>query len=298
MNTLNIIKAGLIFITLFYFTSCKEKPVDLKKEITITGSESEKLVVQYLANQFAQLNKGVNIIVKGGGSEYGIIKLKDGDCDIANSSRVFDDADYAEFKKNNVKQAIIAVDAIAIVTHPSLGMDKLSLEQLSGIYAGRIKNWKEIGGPDLDILPIGRKTGSGTRLYMQHRLNIEEFSPMLPEFKRYEEIIAQVAKNKNAIGYVSLEHALSIDGRPNASTYIMPVSIDGVEAKFPYDKEAISYGDYPLIRPLFQYYHPGQNEYIEKFIQFELSDEGQRLLQKIGYYPINDFHKQINKVKM
>ena len=285
-------------MTLFYFSSCKEKPADVKKEIVITGSESEKSLVQYLANHFVELNKSINIKVSGGGSEDGVLKLKKEECDIANSSRVFDNADYAAFQTGSVKQAIIAVDAIAIITHPSLGINGLNVQQVSDIYAGRIKNWKEVGGPDLDIMPVGRKEGSGTRQYMQHRLNIEEFTPIQQEFKRYEEIMAQVAKNKNAIGYVSLQYAMDGDGRLEANVSIVPVSIEGAEPQMPYNKEAISYGDYPLIRPLFQYYIAGKNEYVEKFIQFELSPEGQKLLQKIGFYPINDFHKQINKVKM
>lgn len=298
MQKTNLKKFGILLIALFYFSSCKEKPTTLKTEINIVGSESEKLLVQYLANHFTQLNKDINISVKGGGSEYGIMQLKADACDIANSSRVFNEKDYFDFKKDSVKQVIVAVDAIAIITNPSLGIDRLNLQQLSDIYSGKIRNWKELNGPDVDIMPVGRKEGSGTLLYMKHRLNIEDFSPKQQEFSRYEEIVEQVAKSKNAIGYVSLEHVLDINGTPDGSVSIMPISMDGIIAQLPYDKESISYGEYPLIRPLFQYYQPGKNKEIERFIQFELSVEGQKLLQKIGYYPINDFHKQINKIKM
>ncbi|HEY1039225.1 MAG TPA: phosphate ABC transporter substrate-binding protein [Bacteroidia bacterium] len=283
---------------LFFFSSCKEKPASVQRDIVITGSESEKSLVQYLANHFVQANKQLNIKVRGGGSESGINALKKGECDIANSSRVFESSDYEAFKTDSVKQAIVAVDAIAIITHPSLGVNGLNVRMVSEIYSGKIKNWQEVGGPDLDIMPVGRKEGSGTRQYMKHRLNLDDFTPIQQEFKRYEEIVAHVAKNKNAIGYVSLKYALDSERRPLAEVSIVPVSIEGVEPQLPNDNEAIVYGDYPFIRPLFQYYLPGQNESIEKFIRFELSVEGQQLLQKIGYYPINDYHKQINKLKM
>ncbi len=299
MKTIKILSKRIAFVALISLSACKESNTpDLKKDLVIKGSESEKLMVQYLANHYNTSAKDINIEVKGGGSEYGISEFKEGACNIANSSRVFQEEDYAQVKSNSVKQAIIGVDAIAIITHPTLGIGSLNLYEISQIYLGRIKNWKELGGPDLDIMPIGRKEGSGTRQYMQHRLNVENFSDYVQEFSKYEEIVAQVSKNKNAIGYVSLKHAMSNDGLPSGTVWVMPLSLEGAQPKSPFDKDAIAYGEYALIRPLFQYYLGGKNPEVEKFINFELSSEGQELIQKVGFYPINDFHKQINKLKM
>lgn len=269
----------------------------IKSDIGIVGSESEKLLVQTFANRYAMTSK-LNISVIGGGSENGILALQKGECNIANSSRVLTDADYKQFKNDSVKQAIIAVDAIAIITHPTLGINELSLEQLSDIYSGKIKNWKELDGPDLAIIPVGRNPGSGTRTYIQHRFNLIEFASTIHEYKTYEEIINEVSNQKGAIGYISFQFIQDENLKELNNIRIMPVYFDANPPYVPLESDAITYGDYALIRPLFQYYIPDKENKVIKFIEFELSERGQQIARDLGFYPINDYHKQINRAKM
>jgi phosphate transport system substrate-binding protein len=288
-------------MTLSLFVSCKQNSTDeVQQRFLIKGSESEKFLTQYIVGSYNVKNKLRAFDVEGGGSESGIEALKKHECDIANSSRVLSNDELLQYG-DSVKQAIIAVDAIAVITHPTIGIGSLTVQEIAAIYSGKIRNWKEVGGPDLDIMPIGRKEGSGTRVYWQDRLAIDNFSDYVQEFGKYEDIVAQVEKNKNAIGYVSLKAITNYEGIPYKNVWIMPISLDETsldKTYLPYDKEAIFYGDYPLIRPLFQYYIGGKNNEVEKFIQFEISSEGQELVKKLGFYPINDFHKQINKLRM
>jgi phosphate transport system substrate-binding protein len=291
-------KIGVVLVVLIFSACSNTKEKQVTKELLIEGSESEKLLVQHLANHYNETNETTNIVVKGGGFEHGIEELKQGVSDIANSARIFTESDYKAFKSDSVKQAIVAVDAIAIIINPTLALPSLSIQQLSDIYSGKIKNWKEVGGPDLFITPVGRKEGSASRFYMEKRLNIEEYTYTQREFDKYEEIKDFVTKTKNAIGYVSLTYALDGNGTPYGDIWVLPMNIDGAAPHLPYDAEAVSYGTYPFTRPLFQYYVDGKNSEVQKFIQFELSDKGQELIKKFGFYPINDFHKQINKLKM
>lgn len=290
-----------VILAISLFVSCKQTTTDeVQQRFLIKGSESEKFLTQYVVGSYNVKNKLRAFDVEGGGSESGIEALKKHECDIANSSRVLSTDELLQYG-DSVKQAIIAVDAIAVITHPTIGIGSLTVQEIAAIYSGKIRNWKEVGGPDLDIMPIGRKEGSGTRVYWQDRLAIENFSDYVQEFSKYEDIVAQVEKHKNAIGYVSLKAVTNYEGIPYKKVWIMPLSLDETsldKTYLPYDKEAISYGDYPLIRPLFQYYIGGKNNEVEKFIQFEISSEGQELVKKLGFYPINDFHKQINKLRM
>lgn len=266
--------------------------------IVIKGSESEKSLVRFLADEYSKTNKGITFEVVGGGSEVGINDFKAGICDIANSSRIFEDEDYAQMKSDSVKQAIIAIDAIAIIANPYVRVGSLSLEQLSGIYSGKIKNWKELGGKDTAIMIIHKSGVTGTSEYMLHRMSIEKFGVPMKEYKSYQDVANEVVKHKNAIGYVRLKYATNEKGLPLNGLWVMPINTEGFEPCLPFDVGAIADGGYPLTRPLFQYYIGGKNPEVEKFINYELSPEAQMLMITKGLYPINDFHKQINKMKM
>lgn len=109
-------------------------------------------------------NPDITVSVSGGGSGNGIKALIDGTANIANSSRFI--------KQEEVKMAVekgrypvpfgVAIDAIIPVVHPSNTIADLTIEQLHDIYAGKIKNWKELGGQDRPIAVVSRDTSSGT----------------------------------------------------------------------------------------------------------------------------------------
>lgn len=183
-----------------------------------------------------------------------------------------------------------------IITHPSLHLNYISLYQLSAIYIGRITNWKQIGGPDKPIHLYGRKPGSGTHDFMKHRLGLDRYAESTREFEVYEDIIHGVRSDPFAIGYISSSCIKQNISKHAQSVFVMNVFIDNSMDYSPFDADAISTGDYPLIRPLFQYYDASSgNTEIARFIQFELSEQGRAVLKRSGCYPINVFHQQINR---
>lgn len=95
----------------------------------------------------------------GGGSGVGISALMEGTTDIAMSSRKmkFDEKVKLQEAKKSTKEVVIAYDALAVVVHPSNKVSNLTREQLEGIFTGKIKNWKEVGGADMKIVAYSRE---------------------------------------------------------------------------------------------------------------------------------------------
>ncbi len=281
-------------------TNCKEATKEIAKpDIVISGSETEFPLISSFAEEFENANK-LSISVSGGGSNTGMRDLMKGEIDIANSSRVISESEMNTLKEKNVKwaQVIVGSDAIAIVTNRAFQIGSLSLSQLSAIFSGKVSNWKDVGGPDRPIHSYGRNFNSGTHDYMKHRLNINNFKSAMNEYETYAEIIANVKKDKGAIGYVSLSCLEKNVPKKYETIHIVNVLLETENDFSPFDEEAINSGEYPLIRPLFQYYDAANtNSWIKKFIEFETSEKATALLKQNGYFPINVFHKQINSVK-
>lgn len=107
---------------------------------------------------------GVALSISGGGSGNGIKALIDKQCNVAMSSRDIKEKEAAAAAKNGVKpvRTAIAVDAIVPVVHPANPVSEISAGQLRDIYAGKITNWKELGGEDAAIVAVSRDTSSGT----------------------------------------------------------------------------------------------------------------------------------------
>ncbi|HTF05124.1 MAG TPA: phosphate ABC transporter substrate-binding protein [Bacteroidia bacterium] len=290
----------VVVLGLALMSGCSRDTETIKRDlnqITICGSESEKPLAVLLTDEYHKQKPEITFDVKGGGSDAGIKALLDRKTDVALSSRLISDVEMgnAATLDVNVHQVIVAVEAVAIITHPSVGVEFITVADLAAVYDGRIRNWKELGGPDMEIYPVGRKHGSGTRSYMLHRLSIEEFCPQTIEFETYEDILSTVKTNRGAIAYISSRFISYAEGRLDPAIWVMNVSLNGMPFISPVDREAIEYGDYALMRPLFQYYSDDASKQLMDFIDFQLSDVGQKLVVKFGYHPINDYHREINK---
>ena len=117
----------------------------------IKGSDTCLPLTQTEAENFMNKNKAAKITVTGGGSGVGISALMEGTTDIAMASRKmkFDERMKLQEAGKKTKEEVIAYDALAVVVHPSNKVSNLTREQLEGIFTGKIKNWKEVGGADI-----------------------------------------------------------------------------------------------------------------------------------------------------
>lgn len=241
---------------------------DLKGSITLAGSTSMEKYANALAEAFMEQYPNVTVQAEFTGSSAGVEAVLAGQCDIGNSSRNLKDEEKAKGAVEN----IVAIDGIAVVTDPAGTIADLSKEQLSSIYAGTVKNWKELGGTDQPIVVVGREAGSGTRGAFEEILGLVDQCQYANELDSTGAVMAKVASTPGAIGYVSLD---VIDDTVKVFT------LDGVAA----DEMNIKSGDYFLSRP-FVMATKGeistQNELVKALFDYVNSADGDALVQSVG----------------
>jgi phosphate transport system substrate-binding protein len=298
-----------LIISLFVFLRCENKENNkgdkesketvTNKVIKIKGSDTEFLMVKDLAEAYMAEHPNVNIIVEGGGSNKGIEALTRHEIDICNSSKELSDEEISALveKKIDPNPIMFSVDALAIITNYQVGVDSLSVEQVSMLFSGQVKNWKELGGDNVPVSLYGRDKSSGTRDYFLKKFLSELKPGSIKECVSNAAVLNSVINNKGGIGYVGAGFLLDSTGKPNGKIWAMPVYIDNHIAISPYQSAAVKKGEYILTRPLYQYINGTPGELIEDFILFELTKRGQDIIMKHGFFPINDYQTQINRLK-
>ncbi|MDR1679878.1 MAG: PstS family phosphate ABC transporter substrate-binding protein [Prevotellaceae bacterium] len=248
----------------------------------IKGSDTTLPLSQKAAESFMKANPGKTVIVTGGGSGVGISALVENTTDIAQSSRKikFSEKQKLQEAGKTVKEVVIAYDALAIVVNPANKVNKLTREQLEGIFTGKIKNWKEVGGDDVKIVPYSRETSSGTyEFFKESVLKNKNYMNGIMSMPATGAIIQSVSQTKGAIGYVGLAYL-------NKSVKALQVSYDkGVKYTVPSVANAKN-KSYPIVRPLYYYYVTAAQAKVKPFIDYILSDAGQKIVSQIGFITV------------
>ncbi len=240
------------------------------------------------AEVYGQLYPEVQIAVTGGGSGTGIAALINGTVDMANASRRIKDEERAGAEANGIEpvEHVVAGDAIAIVVHPSNPVEGLTIPQLSAIFSGQIRNWRELGGEDRPVVLLSRESNSGTHVYFLEKVvrqgdstDTTLFSPDTLLMPSSEGISAEVRQNPNAIGYDGLGYvtddqkvvAVAVaEGDP----YVMPTV------------ETVKDGSYPIARGLYIYTVGEPEGAIREYLDWILGTEGQTIVQDLGFVPL------------
>ena len=245
----------------------------LAKDITIKGSTTVLPIAQMTAEVFMERHPDVKISVQGGGSGIGIAAIIEGTCDIGDSSRSMKEQELsnAVSKGVNPKANLVAMDGIAVIVHPSNKVAGLSKQQLKDIYTGKISDWSALGGESQKIVVISRDSASGT---------FESFGEMALDKAKVrsdalmqasnQAIASTVAKTPGAIGYVGLGYL---------SSQVKALTLDGV---MPSNATVLS-NKYKLGRPLFMYTNGSPQGVVKDFLDFVLSEEGQKLVEEAGF---------------
>jgi phosphate-binding protein len=136
----------------------EDQALSKRKNIVLKGSDTVLPLGQKEAEVFMKKNTDFSVTVVGGGSGVGISSLMDGTTDIAMSSRPLKMDEKLKMENKSIVpvETIIAYDALAVVVHPSNPVSKLTREQITDIFTGKITNWKEVGGKDLKIIAYSR----------------------------------------------------------------------------------------------------------------------------------------------
>ncbi|MDN4608308.1 phosphate ABC transporter substrate-binding protein [Sporosarcina highlanderae] len=241
--------------------------------IAISGSTSVGPLAEKLAFKYEESNN-VKIEINQIGSSAGITNAINGVSEIGMSSR---DLKQEEIDKG-LKETIIAYDGIVVVTHPTNKVKNLTLEQVKKIFTGKVTNWKELGGDDLEIVVVSREDGSGSRDAFQEIVDYSSGELVRSAIiaSGNGNIKTTVAMNKHAVGFISFEY---IDES------ISTIDIDGVQAT----AENVLQQQYKLARPfLFVHMDKGLTDAGQKFIDFILSPDGQVIVSETGAIPVNE----------
>ena len=244
--------------------------------ITIKGSTTVLPVAQAAAEVYMEKNPGVKISVQGGGSGVGIASLLDKTTDIADSSRKIkpEEIENAKAAGVNPNEIPIALDGIAVIVHPTNAVKALTKTQIRDIFTGKITNWSEVGGKNAKIVAVNRDTSSGTfEAFETLALNKEKVRPDALTTASNQAVAQTVAQTPNAIGYV---------GHGFLSPRVKAVTVDKIACT----KQTIQSEKYPLSRYLYVYTDGKPTGNVQKFIDFLLSAEGQKLVVQEGFVEV------------
>jgi phosphate transport system substrate-binding protein len=266
--------------------------------IQVKGSDSEVNLVQRLAEVFMKKNPDVNIAVTGGGSGTGIAALINKTTDIANSSRELNPKEEEAAKNAGLQpfRVIFATDGISVIVHPQNPINKLTLEQLGKIFKGEISNWKEIGGKDGKISLYGRQSNSGTYVFFREFILKADYSPHMKSMNGNAQIVEATKKDKDGIGYVAVGYVVDPKGKVMPGIKVLNIAKDAQsEAYTPAKMDNVMSGKYPISRPLNQYLNGNPTGKLLNFIRFELSEEGQEIVRKEGFFPVQKNWMEFNR---
>jgi phosphate transport system substrate-binding protein len=249
--------------------------------LQIDGSTTVGPIADAFAEYFMRTNPGLEITVKKTGSGDGAAALIDGRCDIATMSRFMKDKEFQSAVAKNVFPVAhaVAMDGVCIIVHPSNPVTALTTEQVRDIYKGKNKNWKELGGPDMEIVMVSRDTSSGTyETFHEKVMNKEEMAKNVEYVNSNPQAHARVKTTAGAISYVGLGF-IDID--------VKALKIDGIQPT----KRTIASGTYPVARPLFLFTngYPKLGSMVFKFCTFYLSEKGQEIVEAKGFVPVTNY---------
>jgi phosphate transport system substrate-binding protein len=245
----------------------------LSGKVSVAGSTTVQPLAEKLAQAFSAKNPGVQIDVQGGGSSVGVKSAGQGVADVGTVSREVTADELKQYP--DLKVFTIARDGIAIIAHPEVPVTGLSKAQVRDIFAGKVKNWNEVGGPDELIVVVSREEGSGTRTAFEEMVMgkdavIVDTAILHPSNGALR---TAVSTTPAAIGYLSL-------GYLDKSVKVL--AVDGVE---PTEANAAS-GKYPIVRPLGMLTRGEPTGAVKAWLDFILGDEGQKIVKEEGYIPV------------
>lgn len=242
--------------------------------ITAIGSTALLPLVKQAAAEFMAKNPKVTINVSGGGSFTGLTQVASGAASIGNSD-VFAPKDLARSK--NLVDHQVAVAPFVIVVNPKVTVKSLTQEQLVSVFTGKTANWKEVGGPDLQITVVGRATSSGSRATIKEIvLKGREFTSRAVVQDSNGSVRAAIASTPGAVGYVDAAYL---------DSSIKPVAYNGVA----YSRENVRASKYRIYAFEHMYTRGPPTGATKAFLDFIGGAEFQRkFVGKLGFIPIAD----------
>lgn len=265
-------KKYLLLTLPFLLFACAKQPA----EMTAEGSTTVLPFAQSAAEAYMDAKPEISISIRGGGSGVGLTSLIEGTTEMAMSSREIKNDETVKAQANNINpyENVICLDAIALIVNPSNTVSNLTKQQVKDIFTGKIKNWKEVGGADRQIVAVSRDSASGTfEAFNELALNKEKVRQDALMQASNQSVAGIIADAPGAIGYVGLGY---IGGKVKA------VSIDDVEPSV----ATVHAKKYAYSRALYIYTNGAPKGEIKNFLDFIKSKDGQNIASELGFVPL------------
>ena len=266
------VASGVLAVSL---CACSSSTSAGSTSITVAGSTT-CLPIAEIASEGYQTSSGTSVLVSGLGSSAGIEAVSNDTADIATSSRDLN----GDEKDLGLTPIVIAHDGIAVIVNEDNPVDNLSVDQLRDIYAGKITNWREVGGDDLPIQIINRDEASGTReafrTIVMGKTPFDRSAAVLSGTGQVRDV---VSRSRGAIGYISLGFVKS----KYATTQVKPLSVEHVEPS----EKTVSSGGYPISRDLYFFVKGKPSDAAQGYIDYVLSEKMDRQIREAGFIPVD-----------
>jgi phosphate transport system substrate-binding protein len=255
-------------------TGCQDESTNNIESITVSGSSA----LLPLMEKFNEKNPYAEISAQAGGSGTGLAQVLNGAVDIGNSDMPAEDKLDKTNSKKLVDHKVIA-QGFGVVVNKSLGIENLTSNQIRDIFAGKITNWKAIGGPNKEILLIHRTAGSGTRATFEKTIlggdkSLENDSIGVTQDSNGA-VLNVIKSNDGAISYLSLVYMSTEE----AKKLLNVVEIDGVAS----DKVNICDGSYKFWSWGHMYTRGEPTGLAKEFIEFVSSVDNNSSIESLGF---------------
>ncbi len=251
--------------------------------ITVKGSDTLVILAQKWAEVYMGLHPDVKIQVSGGGSGVGFAALQNQSTDIADASRQIKPAEVLACVKAFGKKPTeykVALDGLSVYVNDANPIKELSMEQLDGIFTGKITNWKDVGGNDGPITVYSRENSSGSyEFFKDHVLHNKDFAASAQTMPGTAALVQAVSKDKGGIGYGGAAYG--------GGTRAVGVKKDANSPAIVPNEQTVVGGTYPIWRYLYNYVNPAlDKDEIAAYLKWIRSNEGQKIVKEQGYYPL------------
>ncbi|MGG7176064.1 phosphate ABC transporter substrate-binding protein [Clostridium paraputrificum] len=254
-----------------------------EKSISISGSSALLPLMETSIEGFKAKNSGYEINAQAGGSGTGLTQVLEGGVNIGNSD-IFANEKLDEDKAKELVDHQVVAQGFGVVVDKKLGVSNLTKQQIKDIFSGKIKNWKEVGGPDKEIFLIHRPASSGTRATFVKTLLDGDKSLENDSLGATQDsngaVLTAMKQNDGAISYIALSYMSSDEAKEKLST----ISIDGISP----EKENVTTGKYPFWSWGHMYTKGDATGLSKMFIDYIMSDDNKETVEKLGFISGSD----------